>query len=74
MHPFPSFLNYCGRSGTFSIEGLRFAEGPIRCRHQCQWCENRCCYHSHTLAQEQRHEWYGQHKCFLHDENGYDYL
>ena len=21
MHPFPSFLNYCGRSGTFSIEG-----------------------------------------------------
>ena len=26
---------------------LRFAEGPSRCRHQCQWCENRCCYHSH---------------------------
>ena len=53
---------------------LRFADGPFRCRHQCQWCEHRCCYHSHTISQEQRHEWYGPHKCFLHDENAYDYL
>ena len=53
---------------------FRFSDGPVRCRHQCQWCENRCCYHSHSHYQEERHSWYGPHKCFLHDEDGYEHV
>ena len=52
---------------------LRFSEGPIRCRHKCEMCDHTCCFHSHSLHQEESHAWYGPHRCFLHDENGYDY-
>ena len=53
---------------------FRFADGPIRCRHKCQWCRNYCCYHSHSLQEEEKHAWDGPHRCFTHDFDGYQYL
>ena len=53
---------------------LRFSDGPIRCRHKCQGCENKCCFQFHSISQEEQHSWYGPHKCFLHDDAGYEHL
>ena len=53
---------------------FRFMDGPIRCHRQCESCSNRCCHHSHSMTEESRHEWYGPHRCFIHDDNGYEYL
>ena len=53
---------------------FRFFEGPIRCRHTCQWRRNKCCFHSHSLQEEENHACGGPHICFIHDFDGYQYL